>query len=295
MQVRDSANVGFTPRSLDLGTHLWDTEVPFELTFTNGTTEPIEITSTRASCSCLMLDADAVRGRIVQPGQAIPISGLLDTGMHPGVLTRRITLGTTNGEYSAEVMLAVEGTWTISADAVDFGEIPLGDPETLTVSKEIVFEARPDCLLGSPEPTVEWIKCHASVVTKETTRLVIEVDPLLLPAGTSAGAIVLRTTSSVRPNTTVYVRARGMSVLTAQPAVVFLQGVQPRRVKIVGRDSEAVTVAEATCDDPSLQVCILEGGVIELSNPVGNAMLAARHVRVTDSTGRSVEIVVSAY
>jgi len=66
--------VGFEPAGIDLGTHLWDTVVPFDLSFVNQSAATVIIQHVEASCDCVVVEAESLAGRAIAPGEVLPLA-----------------------------------------------------------------------------------------------------------------------------------------------------------------------------------------------------------------------------
>lgn len=114
--------------------------------------------------------------------------------------------------------MRVRGTWSLEPDLLDFGEVPLGDPNYGDPERTLTFVSGTDELVGNPEVNVGWLRCFTADRDAETTDILVRVVKEELGPGVSTANIVFRTTSSVRPNTAVYVRVKAVPALVATTA-----------------------------------------------------------------------------
>lgn len=265
------------------------------MTFANRATSPVTIRSIASSCDCVLVDADAYEGQTVTEGEALALALTLDAGSYPGSRHRTIEVTATTGEkYVAELFINVYGTWSLTPDSLNLGEVLLGDPGTPDGEAALTFVSDTDKLVGEPQPDACWVECIVAQRDARQTDILVRAFKDDLPPGVSTAHIVFRTTSSVRPDTAVYVRVKGVPALKATPATVFLTGEEVRRVRITDRDGNPVHIVRAESSADGVQATIVGGGAeIEFSR--GRGAPSAAIVGVSDDLGRSTTVLVSTF
>jgi len=148
-RMSERAKPGFEPARVDLGSRLWGSTVPVDLAFLNPTSDPITIQKIVSSCDCVVVDRDELSGSVVEPGQVLQMGASIDTGEHPGSFIRTVTLTSDTGqEWRVALALEVVGSWTLSPDRLDFGEVRLGMPGVEFVEESLTFDSESDELVG---------------------------------------------------------------------------------------------------------------------------------------------------
>jgi len=292
--VESDGYIGFDPVEVDLGDQTWNDVVPFQLTLVNHGTAPITVDTVESSCDCAVIDVAEYRGRTVGPGVALAIDVALHTSTNPGLARRRISAKTVGGErYSASVTLNVRGTWSISPDAVDFGDILL-DAADSPDAKTVLFESSSDALeaVESAEP---WVACGVDVGDGGLTTVNVRVIREQLPFGQNSASVVVHTSSALKPTGVLYVRARGVHELISSPQHVLLVGDEHQRIDFSDRAGQRVRLVAAESGSDALEVQILDDGAIEVWNTTGRPVPESIAVRVTDVAGRSRVLRVAAF
>lgn len=288
--------VAFRPSQTDLGRQLWDTTVAFDLRFVNDSTAPVVIDAVSSSCDCILLEAESYRGRSIPPGEPLSIPGTLDTGKHAGSLVRTVTLtSAAGGKYSAQLFLEVFGTWTLSTDSVDFGEVLLGSPAIEGPQASFQFVSDTDHLIGEAECRAPWLRLFTAQRDPSTTDILVRVAVNDLAPGINTANVVLRTSSPVRPDTSVYVRVRAVPALVAIPAAAFLVGDEIKRVKVTRREGTAATLARAQPSIDAIRAEVVGGNEVEIQNVSGAVMREAANVRIEDVEGNWTIVLVTAF
>jgi hypothetical protein len=295
--LQRAGHVGFDPAQIDLGDQLWDTLIPFELTFANRATSPVTIRSIASSCDCVLVDAGAYEGRTVGEGEALALALTLDAGSYPGSKHRTIELTAMTGEkHVAELFVNVYGTWSLTPDSLDLGEVLLGDPGAPDAEAVLTFVSDTDKLEGEPQPDVSWIKCIVAQRDDRHADILIRALKDRLPPGVSTAHIVFRMTSSVRPDTAVYVRVKAVPALLATPPTVFLAGDEVRRVRFTDRDGNPVQILRAAPSIDAIDAAISDDGKeVELARKGEGRTPSVATVRVEDARGRIGTIMVSIF
>jgi hypothetical protein len=288
--------VGFEPARIELGTRLWDTVVPFELTFVNQSGAPITIERAEASCDCMVVEADSLAGRPVGPGEVLPLAATIDTEKHPGAYVRTVTLEGESGQrWVAVVEIDVVGTWSLSADRLDFGEFLLGTPGVEYLEQSLTFSSDTDDLVGQPECDAPWVECFVAPRDDVASEILVRIPVERLLPGVSTTEILLQTTSDVRPDVAVHVRVNAVPALVLRPPNVFLVGDEARRVGVFDHDGGTVELVRVESSDESVSVRVIRPNEIEIQNTTGQRLTEATIVSVEDAQGRRVELRVSVF
>jgi len=288
-------HVGFEPAAVDLGDQLWDTLIPFEMTFVNHAKGAITIQSIASSCDCVVVDGSAFEGRSVPENGTLALPLTLDAGSYPGRKHRTITLTAASGQkYTAELFVNIYGTWSLTPDTLDLGEVLLGDHDAPEAEAALTFVSDTEELVGDPQPDVSWLRCTTAKRDDRQTDILVRAIQDRLPPGVSTAHVTFRTTSTTRPDTSVYVRVKGVPALVATPATVFLEGDEVRRVRVTDRDGEPLRIARAEVSADSVRATIVEGGhEVALSRNAEAQRPRTATVRIEDTTGRTGAIIVS--
>jgi len=295
-QTPEPAFVGFEPSEIDLGTQLWDTPVHFDATFFNLGDGAVGVERVRASCDCIVIDADALAGQGVPPGEVLDISGTLDTGKHPGALLRTITIDGESGQsWTAQLHVNVEGTWSLSADHLEFGTAELGMPHEQLLERPLTFRSAKDELVGEPECDAPWVTCFPARRDPETTEILVRIAQDQLTPGVNTADVVLRTTSRVRPDVAVHVRVTALQALVARPGSVFLVGLDARDVRVFDRAGRAINLVAAESSHDQLEARIVPPNALRIRNTSGRPLVEPACVKVVEDEGRSLNIRVSTF
>ncbi|MBU0640277.1 MAG: DUF1573 domain-containing protein [Planctomycetes bacterium] len=157
--------VGFEPAEIDLGDHMWGEVVPFCLTLANRSSVAVVVDSVRSSCGCAVIETDGLHGQMVEAGDIISLEGTLDTETNPGFKRRRIELGDAAGRtYCAILAVNVRGTWTVSPDMLDFGDVDVTEAGAEAPAELLSFVSDSDSMVGEPLTKASW--CNTSPVCK---------------------------------------------------------------------------------------------------------------------------------
>ncbi|MFQ5806824.1 MAG: DUF1573 domain-containing protein [Phycisphaerae bacterium] len=288
--------VGFEPGRVDLGDHLWGTVLPLELTFVNEGLGPVVIESVTSTCDCVVFDEETYHGQSVEPDGLLVLPMRLDTGLYPGLKHRIVkVVGASGGEYTAELFVNVHGTWSLEPDTLDFAEVLLGDPSAPDAEQTLTFVSETDELVGNPEVNVPWLRCFAAQRDTDTTEILVRVMKDELAPGVSTPNIVFRTTSSVRPDTAVYVRVNAMPALVGTPSNVFLVGGEAKRVRFADRDARPVCLVRAEASSADIRATIVAPDQVEFPKAREGPLATPVTVRVQDVKGRFTTVVVSVF
>ena len=286
---------GFYPAEVDLGDQFWGTQIPIELTFANRSTGPIVVSRLEASCSCALIEDGIFVGAEVPPGSELIIPALFDVETNPGRKAARVTLTSMTGlEYRATIVANVLGTWSVSPATVDFGRIVLDDPAA-RASEVLVYESVEDELLEVDVGDADWIETRVVPRGDAVTEILLRVRRECLPAGVSSASLIVRTTSPIKPAAVVYVRAKGVCSLVAEPDHVTLVGSEPQIVIVKDESGAPAQLEECTSDDPRVTVEVLGRGRLRVLNPTGAVTHRLVTLSVHDERGRIQKITVSTF
>lgn len=239
-RVAQGPSVGFDPDIEELGEQLWGQVLDIPLLFVNESEIPIEVHAIKSSCGCTIIDTDAYLGTVVRPGESLQIDARLDTETNPGEKTRQVFLDDTTGRrYTATIRVDVRGTWELSANEIEFGNVALDEGELLPVDRAIEFVSDDDALQGEPIVRESWLECLVSERKESPRRILFRLHPDRLTPGRHSTQVVIRTDNPIKPNTSVLVRVAGTQQLTASPQHVFLVADAPSGVTFYNSSHKA--------------------------------------------------------
>lgn len=241
------------------------------------------------------MTAQATNGLELFPGDVIPLSFTMNTGRSSGPKSAQITLTTEQDtQYSAGVNLTVKGTWSVTPDRIDFGDIEIGQtPEA--PSRLVEFHSTNEQFRGVEVLRTQWLEHHVASRTDGRTELLFRVRPERLPPGVSSATAVIRTTSSVKPEGVIYISVRGVNRLNASVQRVGLLGAEPKVVKFTDAQGKPAALASVDAGQSELSVRIVRPSHIELSNPNGKKFDSVIPVTVTDCGESKCTIWVSSF
>ena len=244
-EAESGAFIGFEPATVNLGERMWGQVIDVPLHFVNHGENPIRIGAIHSSCGCTIIDTDAYIGQEIAPGGALDIAAQMDTETNPGNKTRDVLLlgEGANQRYTATIRLGVWGTWELSANEVDFGQIALDEGELLPVNQAIEFISDTDALVGDPIVRVPWLECTLSRNETSPRKILFRLKPDQLTPGRHAASVILQTDCDIKPNSVVTVRAVGTRQLTPSPLHVFLVGEEASVVTFHDVRGQAVKLA----------------------------------------------------
>lgn len=290
-----AAYTGFLPAEIDLGDQMWAQIVPFQLTFVNGGPEQLVIRSAQSSCDCTVIESAGFVGRTLQGGESLTIDVSLHTLNNAGLKQRQIEFLTDSGaRYAGKVNVNVHGTWNLTPDAVDFGDVVLEDAED-PAPRGVIFESQPDQLIDVSAPGVSWIDWQTTQMNATTTEVQIFVRAARLQVGQSSASLVFRTSSTIKATGVVFVKAKGVHELTSSPTQVLLVGGRHQRVEFFDRAGDRARIVSVEAGSPQLTTALSDEGTIDIWNPSGQAISEAVPVRVVDERGKSRVLHVSAF
>jgi hypothetical protein len=293
-QADQGGYVGFEPAQIDLGDQLWAQVVPVTLTFVNRGTSGLTIESAHSSCDCTVIEGGAFQGRAVTPGESLPVDVKLDTQKSPGLKARRIDLTAASGvRYSAVIRVNVVGTWSITPDALDFGEVVLDDGED-DPRATVLYESDTDNLLDISTSGAAWIEVQPNPADQGRIEILVRLVKARLAAGQNSASLVVGTDCALKPSAVVFLKARGVHELAISPTQVLLVGTKPVRVECFDRTGARVRLVSADAASGAIRVDVLPNGAIEILNSTTGPLPEPIAVRVVDDRGRSRVFPVSA-
>jgi hypothetical protein len=286
--------VGFIEDDLDLDRQPWASQVRATLQVQNRSAEALTIAEVVSTCGCMVIDGvSALERKVLPAGSSLPIDVVLNTGRRPGVRSAYLQLRTTDVRtYTARVRALVVGDWQLSADIIDFGDVPVHADKGPT--ETVVFSSSQDQLLGPPTSRAPWLKCttaRRSADATNTVDIVLRVEPDSLPPGLSTTGVKVATTNRTVPNAWITVRARGTTPLTPYPPHVLLKPGGAGTVRFVDRDGQLARIASV--DAPALGTRVLSAGTLELSIADATGLDGPARVEVRDELGQIGTVLVS--
>ena len=249
-EAESQSRAGFEPSTVDLGERMWGQVIDIPLHFVNHTEKPIRVGAIHSSCGCTIIDTAAYAGQEIAPGAALDIAAQMDTETNPGDKVRDVLLlgEGANQRFTATIHLRVWGTWELSANEIDFGQIALDEGELLPVNQAIEFISESDALVGDPIVREPWLECTVSKKETSPRKILFRLKPDQLTPGRHAASVILQTDCDIKPNSVVTVRVVGTRQLTPSPLHVFLVGDEASVVTF--HDVQGKTVRLATVEAP---------------------------------------------
>lgn len=289
--------MGFRPAEVDVGTHVWGTVVPLCFTLWNDGPTALEIAAVETSCGCTAVTAvDQLVGTVVEPGHSVAIEAQWDLQSAPGPKGATITIRCASGEkFRAHAVAKVRGTWEISPESLNFGEIALDGAHQEPVEEMFSFTSDADSLVGEPEPDASWLRCVTAKRGPAQTEVLVVVVTDRLPPGRQEALIRLRTTSPIAPSGLVRVSAVGRQDLVCTPSQLFLQGDEARVVRVTDVGGGACELVVMESSNPAVLATLQQGGKLSIRNTAGQPLTESVTVRIKDDRGRRGRILVSTF
>ncbi len=252
---------------LDLNEQMWGQTLELNRLFVNRTKDELTVQSVKASCGCTLVDSERYAGQRVPPSGSLAIQIVLKTELNPGRRERRVTVATVDGRsFDLRIQLTVIGTWCLSEDAVDFGGVAVGATEG-AAQHSVHFLSEKDRLSGPPLCKEPWLDCRADPEVGIVTLTVLSDR---LTRGQNAAVVIIRTSSALKPEGTLFVKAYGRVDISSSPEHVFLIGKRAVDVSVFDGDGAPVELdAVAPSDDAILAEITATGRVrVALQSPV---------------------------
>jgi hypothetical protein len=241
---------------------------------TNDSPSPVTIAQVDADCGCAA-PARTYEGALVAPGASATIDFLLNVGFDTGARERKLRVALQSGEILTSVVrLAVVGAYSVSEQAIDFGDIDLADAEP--VRRGIRFLSTSTKLLDV-RTEYDWMTASVSS-TPEGAEVVAEVRRNRADIGVSYGGLLLLTSDADRPTFRVSVRVNGVAPLMPVPSTVYLSSHDTMAVEFVDRSVQRVAITSCQAEPGPLRAEVLPDG--RLAVTAGDAWRAGARVRV---------------
>lgn len=287
--------VGFQAAEIQLGDQLWGRSIALQLRFLNDSAQALTIDSVKSCCGCAIVEVASYEGQILAPGEALPVDVVLSTGHNPGQKKRAVHLDLTSGQrHTAAIHLNVYGTWKVTPEVLDLGELPFEQPPQY-VERLVVFESRADELVEVSAPALPWIQCHVAKRAGSRRDILVRILKSELPAGQNSVSVVVRTSNAVKPAGVIFVRARGVHELASVPAPVVIVGAEQRPVEFFDRSGKRARIASLEIEGDGVRGKVLDGGGVVLWREGSQRFPEPVLVRVVDEIKRYREFRVSLF
>jgi hypothetical protein len=190
----------------------------------------------------------------------------------------------------ATVSVNVLGTWSLTPDTADFGDVVV-DADDDVPAQRVLFQSDVNELLGVHCADAPWLRYQ--VVQRPVGREIeIHVDKSILPLGWVSTSLVITSSSEVKPTGVVYVKAKGIHQLTAVPGSLALASGESQRVEFRDTAGQLVKVVSATSRLAGLLLEVLPDGTVEVTNGTKGARAETARVEVVDDRGRRGTVLV---
>ncbi|MFQ5422818.1 MAG: DUF1573 domain-containing protein [Phycisphaerae bacterium] len=292
-RVHSAPAVSLDPTELDFGPQPWGIEIPFHMTLRNATNDPITIERTETSCACTVVNKGHA-GRVVGPSETVVFDLTLETRYRPGEKMETFTVTPAGGDpLTCRLRVDVTPTYRVEPDDLDFGDVAMaGDAEPSRLLTFVSHAGRR--IVGVPEADAAWLR--AAVADRpDHTEILVRVLGNRLPPGVSTASLVITTNDPARPQTSVYVTARGVQALAPDPPHVFLMGTETQIVRVKDAQGASVRIVSAEPDRDGLRLIIRDDGTLEVSNATGKTLPDTVTVRITDARGGVGRFLVSTF
>lgn len=286
---------GFQPSHIDLGSHLWGSEVPFSLRFMNGGPTPLVLGSVGSSCGCAVVERERYEGLTLAPGESLTIDGVMRTEAATGRCRAAVTV--TDGEgtaYAANVSVEVVGTWRLSEADIQVDDIVLGEGDAEAFSRLVVFSSNQDELLDV-KPMCDWLEVRVARRESGPVEILLRGLRERLWPGCNVANVIVCTNNAVKPEGTIYIKVWAAPALEPTPSHVSLLGTAAQRASFHAHDGGPVELVAADSTDGAVVARIVSEDTIEVVNTSGAIMPEIVTVKVTDHVGRSSTVQVSTF
>jgi len=277
--------VGFEPPEVDLGEHFWGAEVPFELLFFNGGPNPITIVGVDRSCDCTILDQDSLAGTGIEPGELLPLTGIIETGRKPGDFTRVVSVESSSGDvYQVRLRLHVIPSYTLSQEKLLFNVLENDGP----VSDEVVFLSDSSRIEAQPLASVSWL-----TTTADGDRVTVTVNPAEIPGGRALGSVSIRTNDPYVPVVLLPVEVNRFREVNFYPSRLFLSEAAPKTVLVTDAAGAPLSISAIETGSATLASEIQNPGVLLFRALSVGAKAQRWNVSVTAESGLSATLRVT--
>lgn len=253
--------VAFDPAEIDLGNVPWNKSVDVSLRLVNKAAEATTISRVASSCGCMAVDAERYVDSPLGSGESREIVARLNTEKTPGPKVRSVSATLADGTVrTATIRVNVIGTWTVSADRVEFPDVWLDASPRPEINDQIVeFRSESDSLSAVGPPTVPWLEAHVDHAAPQFAEIVFRVKPEFVQPGINSTMVILRTTCSEKPDSTIHVRVVGLRSVNVIPERLFLPDDEPRTVRVVDPSGRSLPVKSAESDNSAFGVKAVAG------------------------------------
>ncbi len=249
----------------------------------------LNISNVKATCGCTVAN---ISTKLVAPGESSTISAVLNLGGKDGAMNKRITVHS-NDPVSKQTILSLKGkaisrvSYTprsLMTPSLVYGEVAT-NIITITSHEETPLEVTIENI-GSKHLDAEVL---ASENEKEV-KVRVTTKPSL-PKGATTGRLVLKTSTSARPQINVPFRFNVVGELSVYPAEISLIPRDRPQTKIISVSPGLVkefTIAQVIVPDESIQA------VVEDLKGSRYRIVLKNIVRAEELDGKSVKITTSA-
>ncbi len=222
MGVDSWAQIAAEPAALNLGRQPQGKSVNAEVKLTNAGSEPLEIMSVTADCSCTAATPDKSK---LLPGESTTLKISVETRAYQGQLRRRVRVQTSAGELTlpVEVTVSLYKSWDLSHSVIVLPPSQRGRESTLPVT--LHYTGVDKVSLGKISCSPAWLTATATSQEdkKFSIALVKQADA---PAGNHTVIVTVETSDPEEPRLTFNVFVSISSVLRITPNPVVLPTVK---------------------------------------------------------------------
>lgn len=259
------AALHFEPNFVDLGEQPWATRLPVPLTIVNATGDAVTIASARSSCGCTVLDETALAGRVLQPDERLAFVASLDTRATTGEKHRAVTVTLDSGAAAtAHIRVTVAGTWSVSPETIDFGEVDLSATDLQPLEQLLNVPSDTDRLIEASAGATRWLQCIPGPARPTGGSVLVRLLPDKLPQGVNSATLRVQTDCAVKPEVAIFVRAIGTRALTPTVGHVFLLADAWREVVFLDRTGARAALSEAAVTDDAVAAVLTGEGAVRL-------------------------------
>lgn len=235
--------MAFDPPRMELGDVPWYSEIPFSFRFRNDSGRPQRVEVVRAGCGCTLL-SDTYHDRVINPGDAIEISGFINTAHQIGRFEREVEVMLAAGAiHRAIIGYNTVASWQISPHELDLGVVDVGSDEVYTSERTAVFRSERAVLLEPAVADAAWLSAHTVPLDDSATQIVVRVDPRLLPIGENMSRVHFSVDDSTNSEAVLRVKATGVAQLMPDERHVFLQPGESGKVSFLDAERQVAQIA----------------------------------------------------
>jgi|GEM_PF-5742905 len=216
------------------------------------------ITRVRRSCDCTVLDQQGLEGVSIGPGESLPITGFLESGVSPGDLTRVILLEFANGQkHQATLSLRVISGYQLSADSLRFDVTDGEMPQT----KEVLLIGAETAIVAAPQAAVDWISAR-----NDGKLVSVTVDPAAVRGRRSFGTVTILTDDPQVPSAGITVEVNRFSEINFYPPRLFLLRGRTGSLRVTDAIGNAVEISGARSAPPGLALKFEANGRLDVDS-----------------------------